>query len=127
MRAPRLLRSPAALAAVLVTCIAMGVTATAELIGRTTAAATPPTPGASSRGRAAADGPARLAREAAAGRRVAAAAATARQAALTTTLRGYADNGAQFAVAMMDNMTGTSYTFGTSERFETASIMKVEI
>jgi hypothetical protein len=136
MRALRQLRSRAVAAAAVI-CVATCVTATAELVGRaragatTATAATPAAPAEAtltggSQEQNAADERAQLAREAAAGR-LAAAATQARRDALTKALQRYANDGARFAVAILDNTTGTSFTFGSSRKFETASIMKVEI
>lgn len=133
MRALRQLRSPAVAAAAVI-CVATCVSATAELVERARAGATTATPAApaeatltgGTQDQNAADERAQFAREAAAGR-LAAAATQARRDALTKALQRYANDGAQFAVAILDNTTGTSYTFGSSRKFETASIMKVEI
>jgi hypothetical protein len=52
-----------------------------------------------------------------------------RKAALTASLDTLAAANAapDFAVAVLDHQTGTSYTFGADEAFETASVVKVEI
>ncbi len=52
---------------------------------------------------------------------------TKREAALTAALKKYADTAPEFSVAVVDNRTGARYAYRGKEKYETASVVKVDI